>query len=113
VSPDDSSLEFGPTRSACASASVGRPLSLAFIRTAHYWTETHPELEYEPDMLLLLKEHDVLAQLLLDQSEAERSWSPMERARLLSALAAREAVFLVSMVSRPPSGIASRALMAG
>ena len=64
---------------------------LAFVRTAHYWTETHPELEYEPDMLLLMKEHDELAQLLLDQSEAERTWSPMERARLLSTLAAREA----------------------
>ena len=64
---------------------------LAFTRTAHYWTETHPELEYEPDMLLLMKEHDELAQLLLDQSEAERTWSPMERARLLSTLAAREA----------------------
>ena len=64
---------------------------LAFIRTAHYWTETHPELEYEPDMLLLMKEHDLLAQLLLNQSEAERTWSPMERARLLSTLAAREA----------------------
>jgi signal transduction histidine kinase len=64
---------------------------LAFIRTAHYWTETHPELEYEPDMLLLMKEHDLLAQLLLNQSEAERTWSPMERARLLSALAAHEA----------------------
>ena len=64
---------------------------LAFIRTAHYWTETHPELEYEPDMLLLMKEHGLLAGLLLNQSEAERTWSPMERARLLSALAAREA----------------------
>jgi signal transduction histidine kinase len=64
---------------------------LAFIRTAHFWTETHPELEYEPDMLLLMKEHVLLAQLLLDQSEAERTWSPMERARLLSTLAAREA----------------------
>jgi hypothetical protein len=63
---------------------------LAFIRTAHYWTETHPELEYEPDMTLLMKEHGLLAQLLLNQSEAERTWSPMERARLLSALAARE-----------------------
>ena len=29
---------------------------LAFIRTAHYWTETHPELEYEPDMTMLMKE---------------------------------------------------------
>jgi signal transduction histidine kinase len=64
---------------------------LAFIRTAHFWTETHPELEYEPDMLSLMKQHDLLAQLLLNQSEAERTWSPMERARLLSALAAREA----------------------
>ena len=63
---------------------------LAFIRTAHYWTETHPGLEYELDMTLLIKEHGLLAQLLLNQSEAERTWSPMERARLLSALAARE-----------------------
>jgi hypothetical protein len=64
---------------------------LAFVRMAHFWTETHPELEYEPDMLFLMKEHGLLAQLLLNQSEAERTWSPMERARLLSALAAREA----------------------
>jgi signal transduction histidine kinase len=63
---------------------------LAFIRTAHYWTETHPELEYEPDMTLLMKEHGLLAQLLLTRSEAERTWAPMERARLLSALAVRE-----------------------
>jgi signal transduction histidine kinase len=42
-------------------------------------------------MLSLMKEHGLLAQLLLNQSEAERTWSPMERARLLSALAAREA----------------------
>jgi signal transduction histidine kinase len=45
----------------------------------------------EPDMLLLMQEHGLLAQLLLDQSDAERTWSPMERARLLSTLAAREA----------------------
>ena len=64
---------------------------LAFVRTAHYWTETHPELENESDMLLLMKEHDLLAQLLLNQSETERTWSPMERARLLSALGARDA----------------------
>ena len=33
---------------------------LAFTRTAHYWTETHPELEYEPDMSLLMKEHGLV-----------------------------------------------------
>jgi signal transduction histidine kinase len=90
-----------PRQSLPARRAVGRALGdanlemliafLAFTRTAHYWTETHPELEYEPDMSLLMKEHGLLAKLLLNQSEAERTWSPMERARLLSALAAREA----------------------
>jgi signal transduction histidine kinase len=64
---------------------------LSFVRTAHFWTETHPELEYEPDMSLLMEQHGLLAQLLLNQAEAERTWSPMERARLLSTVAAREA----------------------
>ncbi|MGA7325757.1 MAG: PAS domain S-box protein [Rhodomicrobium sp.] len=45
---------------------------LAFIRTAHYWTETHPDLAYEPDAKALLREHPELAELLLDDTEAER-----------------------------------------
>ncbi len=45
---------------------------LAFIRTAHYWTEMHPELTYEPDMAEILRGHGQLAALLLDTSEAER-----------------------------------------
>ena len=90
-----------PRQSLSARRAVGRAFGdaslemliafLAFVRTAHYWTETHPELEYEADMLLLMQQHGLLAQLLLNQSEAERTWSPMERARLLSALAAHEA----------------------
>ena len=44
---------------------------LAFIRTAHYWTEMHPELTYEPDMADLLRGYGDLAGLLLDTSEAE------------------------------------------
>ncbi len=44
---------------------------LAFVRTAHYWTETHPALAIEPDMLTVLEKHDELAQLLLDPSEAQ------------------------------------------
>ena len=44
---------------------------LAFIRTAHYWTEMHPELTYEPDMAEILRGHGELADLLLDTSEAE------------------------------------------
>jgi two-component sensor histidine kinase len=45
---------------------------LAYVRTTHYWTETHPELVIEPDMLAVLEKHDELARLLLDPSEAER-----------------------------------------
>ena len=41
---------------------------LAFVRTAHFWSETHPTLEYEPDMLAVMAKQDELAQLLLDQS---------------------------------------------
>ena len=44
---------------------------LAFIRTAHYWTEMHPELTYEPDMAAMLRAYGELANLLLDKSEAE------------------------------------------
>jgi len=44
---------------------------LAFIRTAHYWTEMHPELTYEADMVEILRSYSELAALLLDKSEAE------------------------------------------
>ena len=45
---------------------------LAFIRTAHYWTETHPELAYEPDIAAVMQRHPCLTVLLLDQTEAKR-----------------------------------------
>jgi len=44
---------------------------LAFVRIFHFWTETHPELAIEPDMLSVLEKHHELARLLLDPSEAE------------------------------------------
>ena len=44
---------------------------LAFVRTAHYWTETHPTLGVEDDMVALMRNHPVLARLLLDSSEPE------------------------------------------
>jgi signal transduction histidine kinase len=46
---------------------------LAFIRTAHYWTMLHPEIESEGDMLELMRGHEQLAQLLMEDSEADRS----------------------------------------
>ena len=44
---------------------------LAFVRTAHYWTETHPALAFEADMLAIMNRHPELARLLLDGSDAE------------------------------------------
>jgi len=45
---------------------------LAFIRTAHYWTMLHPEIESEEDMLALMRGHQELARLLMEDSEADR-----------------------------------------
>ena len=43
---------------------------LTFIRSAHYWTLMHPELALEDDVKELLREHEELAKLLLEDSEA-------------------------------------------
>jgi PAS domain S-box-containing protein len=40
-------------------------LLLAFIRTAHYWTEIHPELVLEDDINQLLATHEVIAACVL------------------------------------------------
>ena len=45
---------------------------LTFIRSAHYWTLMHPELALEDDIKELLREHEQLAQLLLEDPEAGR-----------------------------------------
>ena len=42
---------------------------LAFIRTAHYWTETHPDILFEDDMQDFMRAHEVLASLLLDAED--------------------------------------------
>ena len=45
---------------------------LAFIRTAHYWTMLHPEIETEDDMQVLMSGHEELVRLLLEDPEADR-----------------------------------------
>ncbi|WP_202864040.1 sensor histidine kinase [Dyella jiangningensis] len=45
---------------------------LAFVHTAHYWTEMHPELEVEPDMVDYMQLHPELAALLFDEGGALR-----------------------------------------
>ncbi len=76
-------LFIEPARSDCARRALVHTLGLrnyelfsgclAFIRTAHYWTMLHPEIESEEDMLELLRGHQELAQLLLEDPEANRS----------------------------------------
>jgi two-component sensor histidine kinase len=43
---------------------------LTFIRAAHYWTLMHPELALEDDVKELLREHEELARMLSEDTEA-------------------------------------------
>ena len=72
LSPRDSARARAAVRAAVGDGTFELLVAyLAFIRTAHYWTEMHPELTYEPDMADILRGYGELADLLLDKSEAE------------------------------------------
>jgi two-component sensor histidine kinase len=45
---------------------------MTFVRSAHYWTLMHPEIELEDDVKNLLREHQELARLLLEDTDAGR-----------------------------------------
>ena len=45
---------------------------LAFVRTAHYWTMLHPEIETEEDMRVLMRDH---AELCPSAASRRRSGS--------------------------------------
>lgn len=73
VSPRQSQRARGAIRTAVGEARFEILTALlAFVRTAHYWTEIHPELAYEPDMVATIHRYPDLAHVLLDRSEAER-----------------------------------------
>jgi two-component sensor histidine kinase len=71
-----------PARAERARRSLGRVLGgrsfeylvglLAFVRTAHYWTLAHPEIELEDDILDLLGRNEDLQRALLTDPEASR-----------------------------------------
>ena len=44
---------------------------LAFVRTAHFWTEMHPELAFEADMAACMADDERLKELVLGPSEAD------------------------------------------
>jgi signal transduction histidine kinase len=47
-------------------------LLLAFVRTAHYWTRLHPELALEDDVKHLLATHEILAECILKDPDAQK-----------------------------------------
>lgn len=50
-------------------------LFLAFVRAAHYWTETHPEIAFEDDINRLLSTHKALADCILNDPDARDNLS--------------------------------------
>jgi signal transduction histidine kinase len=46
---------------------------LGFVRTAHYWTKIHDDLQIEDDISQLLKTHESLANCILNDPEATSS----------------------------------------
>lgn len=72
VVPGRSSQACNAVRHAVGHAEYERIASfLAYVRTVHYWTETHPDLGYETDMILLMAQRQDLARKLLDTSHSE------------------------------------------
>src|SRR5262245_50354035 len=49
-------------------------LFLAYVGAEHLWTEVHPELEFEPDLEAMLREHEALAEPLLHSADEAASW---------------------------------------
>lgn len=63
VSLDALSRLFGPARLQYLL------LFLAFVRAAHYWTETHPDISVEEDVKAVLERHEALAECILNDPE--------------------------------------------
>ena len=61
-------------------------LVLAFVRTAHYWTNLHPELTLEDDVTQLLSTHETLALCILKDPEAQKDSRSRQVAAELASL---------------------------
>lgn len=59
---------------------------LAFVRTAHYWAETHLELDDEPDMVALMDSHPELAAHFMDTCDTAEASSAGQLRSALSSL---------------------------
>jgi len=87
-------------------------LFLAFIRAAHYWTETHPEIALEDDINKLLATHEALAECILNDPEARDSISQslLDELPALRIKADRAIGLLAAIVDSSEDAIVSKTL---
>ncbi len=97
---------FGPTRLQYLL------LFLAFVRAAHYWTETHPEIAFEDDINKLLATHEALADCILNDPEARDSISQslLNELPALRLKADRAVGLLAAIVDSSDDAIVSKTL---
>jgi PAS domain S-box-containing protein len=87
-------------------------LFLAFVRAAHYWTETHPEIAFEEDIDKLLATHEALANCILNDPEARDSISQslLNELPALRLKADRAIGLLAAIVDSSEDAIVSKTL---
>jgi PAS domain S-box-containing protein len=87
-------------------------LLLAFVRAAHYWTETHPEIALEDDINKLLATHEALADCILNDPEARDSISQslLDELPALRLKADRAIGLLAAIVDSSDDAIVSKTL---
>ena len=87
-------------------------LFLAFVRAAHYWTETHPEIGFEDDINQLLATHEALAECILKDPEANDriSQSLLDELPALRLKADKAIALLAAIVDSSDDAIVSKTL---
>jgi len=88
-------------------------LFLAFVRTAHYWTRVHPEIQFEDDIKQLLATHEALASCIIDDPEASTdkiTQSILDELPLLRLQADKAIGLLASIVDSSDDAIVSKTL---
>lgn len=87
-------------------------LFLAFVRAAHYWTETHPEIAFEDDIDKLLATHEALAACVLNDPEATDniSQSLLDELPALRLKADKAIGLLAAIVDSSEDAIVSKTL---
>jgi PAS domain S-box-containing protein len=87
-------------------------LFLAFVRAAHYWTETHPEIAFEDDIDKLLATHQELADCILNDPYPRdaTSQSLLDELPALRLKADRAIGLLAAIVDSSDDAIVSKTL---